>query len=100
MRDGVPAGYSMSTTAPAASRGVPSVGSVCMRKPGAALTSTMPPPTSAIGCSTEGEMTSMPAMSRPDDPGDPLHQVDVGGWTESVTSREMPPVERFAVAFR
>ena len=46
MRDGVPGGKSMSITGPATSRGLPSVGATCMRKPGAALTSTMPPPTS------------------------------------------------------
>jgi hypothetical protein len=34
----------MSITGPAASRGVPSLGATCMRKPGAALTSQMPPP--------------------------------------------------------
>ena len=43
-RDGVPGGNSMSITGPAASRGVPSLGAMCMRKPGAALTSQMPPP--------------------------------------------------------
>ncbi len=36
----------MSITGPATSRGVPSVGATCMRKPGAALTSTITPPTS------------------------------------------------------
>ena len=39
MRAGVPGGNSMSITGPATSRGVPSVGATCMRKPGAALTS-------------------------------------------------------------
>ena len=43
-RVGVPGGNSMSITGPAASRGVPSLGATCMRKPGAALTSQMPPP--------------------------------------------------------
>ena len=46
MRRGVPGGKSMSITGPATSRGVPSVGATCMRKPGAALISTMAPPTS------------------------------------------------------
>ncbi len=40
-----PRGNSMSITGPAASRGVPSLGATCMRNPGAALTSQMPPPT-------------------------------------------------------
>ena len=43
-RDGVPGGNSMSITGPAASRGVPSEGATCMRNPGAAFTSQMPPP--------------------------------------------------------
>ena len=34
MRDGVPGGNSMSITGPATSRGVPSLGATCMRKPG------------------------------------------------------------------
>ena len=46
MRYGVPGGKSMSITGPATSRGLPSVGAVCMRKPGAALTSTIEPPAS------------------------------------------------------
>jgi hypothetical protein len=43
--DGAPGGNSMSITGPAASRGVPSLGATCMRKPGAAFTSQIPPPT-------------------------------------------------------
>ena len=43
-REGAPCGNSMSMTGPATSRGVPSLGATCMRKPGAALTSQMPPP--------------------------------------------------------
>ncbi len=45
-RDGEPCGNSMSITGPAASRGVPSEGATCMRNPGAALISQMPPPIS------------------------------------------------------
>ena len=45
-REGAPGGNSMSITGAATSRGVPSVGATCMRKPGAALTSQMPPPIS------------------------------------------------------
>jgi len=44
-REGVPRGNSRSTTGPATSRGVPSLGLTCMRKPGAALTSQIAPPT-------------------------------------------------------
>ena len=43
-RDGAPGGNSMSMTGAATSRGVPSLGATCMRNPGAALTSQMPPP--------------------------------------------------------
>ena len=46
MREGVPGGKSISITGPATSLGLPSVGATCMRKPGAALSSQMPPPTS------------------------------------------------------
>jgi hypothetical protein len=44
IRDGIVDGNSMSTTGPETSRGVPSLGAVCIRKPGAALTSQMAPP--------------------------------------------------------
>ena len=43
---GEPGGNSMSITGPATSRGVPSLGATCMRNPGPALTSQMPPPVS------------------------------------------------------
>ena len=100
MRQGAPGGYSMSQTAPATSRGVPSAGATCMRNPGAAFTSTMPPPTSASGCSTVGETTSTPQMSRPTIRAMRSTRWTLEGCTVSVTSREMPPVERFAVDFR
>jgi hypothetical protein len=40
-------------------------GAMCMRKPGAALTSMMPPPFSESGCVRSGATTSMPATSNP-----------------------------------
>ena len=43
----------------------PSVGWVCIRKPGAALTSTIPPPVSRTGTLISGQMKSIPAMSSP-----------------------------------
>ena len=43
-RAGEPGGNSMSITGAATSREVPSLGATCMRKPGAAFTSQMPPP--------------------------------------------------------
>ena len=42
----VPGGKSMSMIAPPTSRGVPSDGAICMRRPGPALISQMPPPVS------------------------------------------------------
>ena len=45
---GVSGGNSMSITGPATSRGVPSLGATCMRNPGPAFTSQMPPPACAI----------------------------------------------------
>ncbi len=47
-RTEVPAGNSMSITGAATSRAVPSLGATCMRNPGAALTSQMPPPIAAV----------------------------------------------------
>ena len=49
MREGDPGGNSMSITGLATYCGSPSVGLVCMRNPGAALTSTMAPPVSRTG---------------------------------------------------
>jgi len=46
IRLGVPGGNSMSMTRPPTSRGVPSLGAMCIRNPGAAFTSQMAPPTS------------------------------------------------------
>ncbi len=46
IRLGEPGGNSISMTGPATSRGVPSLGATCMRKPGAAFTSQIAPPTS------------------------------------------------------
>ena len=77
MRAGVPGGNSRSMTGLATYCGSPSVGLVCIRKPGAALTSTMAPPCSRTGTPMSGTMKSMPAMSRPDDPGGRLRDLDV-----------------------
>jgi hypothetical protein len=46
MRAGALSGNSISSTGFATSRAVPSEGATCMRNPGAALHSQMPPPTS------------------------------------------------------
>ena len=49
IRLGVPGGNSMSTTGLATNCGSPMVGWVCIRKPGAALTSQIAPPVSRTG---------------------------------------------------
>ena len=65
MRAGVPDGKRPSITGRATYCGSPSVGWVCIRKPGAALTSTIAPPVSRTGVAMSGQMKSMPATSRP-----------------------------------
>ena len=65
MRAGAPGGKSRSMTGLATYCGSPSVGWVCIRKPGAALTSTIAPPVSRTGTVMSGQMKSMPATSSP-----------------------------------
>ena len=65
MRAVVPGGKSESMTGLATYCGSPSVGWVCIRNPGAALTSTIPPPVSRTGVAMSGQMKSMPATSSP-----------------------------------
>ena len=65
MRAFEPGAKSRSMTGLATYCGSPSVGLVCIRKPGAALTSTMAPPCSRTGTVMSGAMKSMPATSRP-----------------------------------
>ena len=65
MRLLVPRGNNISITGRATFRGRPSDGCRCMRKPGAAFTSTMPPPVSRTERVMSGAMKSMPATSRP-----------------------------------
>jgi len=64
-REGLPGGKSMSITARPTCRGCPSVGWVCMRKPGPALTSTIAPRCSRTERAMSGVMKSMPATSSP-----------------------------------
>ena len=81
-------------------RGVPSVGCVCMRIPGAAFTSMITAPFSRNGTEMSGVSTSMPAMSSPTTPAAISHAVTLSGCISSVRSIDVPPVERFAVARR
>ncbi len=72
-REAAPAGNSMSITGPAASRGVPSLGATCMRNPGAALISQMPPPTRLVALGDIGAEKIDAADIEPDG-GDGAHR--------------------------
>jgi hypothetical protein len=71
-----------------------------MRNPGAAFTSIIPPPFSANGSETLGAITSTPATSRPIMRAIRSNRKMFWGWTSSVRSIAVPPVEMFAVVFR
>ncbi len=100
IRDGLPGGKSASITGLATYCGSPSVGCVCIRKPGAALTSTMPPPVSRTGTLMSGQMKSMPAMSRPTTRAASSAISTLSGCASSVRSMLMPPVLMLPVRFR
>ena len=100
MRDGDPGGKSMSITWPATSRGVPSLGATCMRKPGAALTSQMAPPVVLYDSAMSVARKSTPATSRPIACAARTAISRLSGWTTSVTSMAVPPVERLPVERR
>src|SRR6266511_1167712 len=97
MRLGVPGGKRRSTTGLATYCGSPMVGWVCMRKPGAALTSTIHPPTSRTGSAMSGVMKSIPATSRPTTLAASSAISTLSGWASSVRSLEMPPVDMLPV---
>ena len=101
MRDGVPGGKSMSSTGPATSRGFPSLGAMCIRKPGAAFTSQMaPPPLSWYDCVMSGVRKSTPPTSSPMASTVRTAISRLSGCTKSVTSIAVPPVERLPVERR
>jgi hypothetical protein len=83
---------------PPTSRGLPSLGCVCMRSPGAAFTSMITAPFSRKGTEMSGVSTSSPAMSSPTIPAASSQAVTLSGWISSVRSTAVPPVERLAVA--
>jgi hypothetical protein len=66
-------------------------------KPGAALTSMIPPPSRRSGSLTFGAMISTPATSRPMMRAMRSKRNTFSGWTSSVRSIAVPPVEIFAV---
>ena len=98
MRAGVPGGNSRSITGRATYCGSPSVGWVCIRNPGAALTSTIPPPVSRTGVAMSGQMKSMPAMSSPTTRAAVSAISTLSGWASIVRSIEVPPVDMLPVS--
>jgi len=98
MRADDPAGNSESITGRATYCGSPSVGWVCIRKPGAALTSTMAPPVSRTGVAMSGQMKSMPATSSPTMRAASSAISTLSGCASKVRSMEMPPVDMLPVS--
>ena len=94
-----PGGYNISITGAATFLGKPSAGARCILNPGPALTSITAPPTSETGLLMSLVKKSIPQISKPT-----IREIrsainTVCGWTMSVTSTEVPPVERLAVSF-
>ena len=77
--------------------GSPSVGWVCIRKPGAALTSTIAPPVSRTGVAMSGQMKSMPATSSPTIWAAVSAISTLSGWASIVRSIDVPPVDMLPV---
>ena len=96
-RDGAPGGKSRSTTGLAMYCGSPMVGWVCIRKPGAALTSQIAPPVSRTGEAMSGQMKSMPATSSPTMRAASSAISTLSGCASKVRSMEMPPVDMLPV---
>ena len=97
-RDGAPGGKSRSTTGLAMNCGSPTVGWVCIRNPGAALTSTIAPPVSRTGEAMSGQMKSMPATSSPIIRAASSAISTLSGCASKVRSIEMPPVDMLPVS--
>ena len=97
---GEPGGNSISITLPATSRGSPSDGATCIRKPGAALTSTIAPPISLYDSVISAVRKSTPPTSRPTAWIALTAISRLSGCTTSVRSMAVPPVDRFAVLRR
>ena len=98
IRAGAPGGKSMSTTGLAMNCGSPMVGCVCIRNPGAALTSQIAPPVSRTGSVMSGQMKSMPAMSSPTIRAASSAISMFSGCASKVRSIEMPPVDMLPVS--
>ena len=98
MRALEPCGKSRSITGLATYCGSPSVGWVCIRKPGAALTSTIAPPCSRTGTLMSGTMKSIPATSRPTTRAAVSAISTLSGCASRVRSMAVPPVDMLPVA--
>ena len=90
----------MSITGPATSRARPSLGAMCMRKPGAAFTSQMAPPISLYDSVMSVVRKSTPPTSRPIAFTARMAISMLSGCTMSVMSVAVPPVERLPVERR
>jgi hypothetical protein len=100
IRLGVPGGNSMSITGPATSRGRPSLGAMCIRKPGAALISQIAPPTSLYDWVMSVLRKSTPPTSSPIALTARTAISALSGCTVSVMSVAVPPVDRLPVERR
>ena len=98
MRADEPGGNSPSMTGRATYCGSPSVGWVCIRKPGAALTSTIAPPVSRTGVVMSGQMKSMPATSSPTIWAAVSAISTLSGCASMVRSIDVPPVDMLPVS--
>ena len=97
IRPSSPGAKSVSMIAAPTLRGLPTAGSRCIRRPGPALTSMNTPPCNSSGREMSVAMQSMPAISRPMILAASIARAAISGWTMSVTSSAVPPVERLAL---
>ena len=97
IRPSSPGPNSESTIAAPTLRGVPTVGSRCIRSPGAALTSMITPRCDSSDLVTSSVTRSIPATSRPTTLAASIARAATSGCTRSVTSSAEPPVLRLAL---
>ena len=97
MRALSPSANIVETIASPTGRALPKEGLRCMRKPGAALISTIPARCSSIGLATVSATRSTPAMSRPTICAAVIMRAANSGCTSSVTSVALPPVLKLAL---
>ncbi len=92
-----PGANMLSMIASPTGRGFPDEGSMCIRRPGLALTSTTMPPWLSSGWLISTATTSTPATSRPIILAASIARAATSGWTRSVTSAAVPPVLKLAL---